>query len=308
MFCKYCGQPIVDGKCSHCGKEAVYISHSTELEKMLAHNPVPARVATKEVPEKTYDQGFDAGYQKGLTEGYRNGVNEAKPDPQPARYIPWKMIAILCGAALIIGAAASGFLFRNIGFRDGLIQGETAGKRAAEEAQMFLDEKYSQGIEAGKQEGYKLGFEAGNKEGYSQGKADAINEAARVAELEREAASTLTDNEDVLFSRSQNGSTKSQEVSAVQAMLYELNMYAADATRDAAVDGKYGRQTENAVRKFQTEKGLPASGNLDRATYNALLAEYSSGKETDRSIINDMSFSEIVKTLYNAVFGQKSAN
>ena len=298
MFCKYCGQPIVDGKCSRCGKEAVYISHSTELEKMMARNPAPARAVIKETPEKTYEQGYDAGYQKGLTEGYRNGVNETKPDPQPARHIPWKMIAILCGAALIIGAAASGFLFRNIGFRDGVIQGETAGKRVAEEAQILLDEKYSQGIEAGKQEGYDLGFEAGKKEGYSQGKADAIDEAARVNAAEEQAASALTDNQDVLFSRAQNGSTESQEVSAVQEMLYELNMYNADVKRDAAVDGKYGRQTENAVRKFQTEKGLPASGNLDRATYEALLAEYDSGKEADEDIFENTSFSEIVKMVY----------
>ena len=297
MFCKYCGQPVVEGKCSRCGKEAVYISHSTELEEMMMHSPAPAGSEAERVPEKTYEQGFDAGYQKGLAEGYRNGVNEAQPAPPPVRHIPWKLVAALCGITLIIGAAAGGILFRNIGFRDGRVQGEMAGNRAAEEAGLLLDEKYSQGIEAGKTEGYNLGFEAGKtegydlgleagkKEGYSQGKADGLDEAeaalANLKEKRNASGDSIPPSADseILFSRTANGSIKSQEVSDIQEMLYELNLYEAGVARNAAVDGKFGRQTESAVRKFQEEKGLPASGNIDRVTYDALLEAYSSGKE-----------------------------
>jgi SpoIID/LytB domain protein len=38
------------------------------------------------------------------------------------------------------------------------------------------------------------------------------------------------------------------------------------------VDGIFGNQTEGAVRTFQTNKGLPATGIVDQATWNAVLA------------------------------------
>jgi peptidoglycan hydrolase-like protein with peptidoglycan-binding domain len=40
------------------------------------------------------------------------------------------------------------------------------------------------------------------------------------------------------------------------------------------IDGIYGGETAEAVSFFQTKKGLPATGNVDRTTFDSLYSEY----------------------------------
>lgn len=40
------------------------------------------------------------------------------------------------------------------------------------------------------------------------------------------------------------------------------------------IDGIYGSETAEAVMFFQTKKGLPATGTIDRSTFNSLYSEY----------------------------------
>ena len=41
------------------------------------------------------------------------------------------------------------------------------------------------------------------------------------------------------------------------------------------IDGIYGVETENAVKKFQQTRGLAVTGALDRATFDMIFSEYS---------------------------------
>ncbi len=40
------------------------------------------------------------------------------------------------------------------------------------------------------------------------------------------------------------------------------------------IDGIYGEETADAVRFFQTKKGLPSTGVVDRVTFDSLYSEY----------------------------------
>ncbi len=51
-----------------------------------------------------------------------------------------------------------------------------------------------------------------------------------------------------------------------------------DGFTDVPIDGRFGEDTAAAVRQFQTEAGLPADGNVDRATWEA-------ARDTAREII-----------------------
>ena len=64
-----------------------------------------------------------------------------------------------------------------------------------------------------------------------------------------------------------------QETREVQARLVELGY-------DVSVDGVFGRETENALRKFQKERGIsPADGELNRRTREALFEAAEEGDE-----------------------------
>lgn len=41
------------------------------------------------------------------------------------------------------------------------------------------------------------------------------------------------------------------------------------------IDGIYGKETENAVRKYQQTRKLPITGELDTLTFDSLFSEYS---------------------------------
>ena len=56
-----------------------------------------------------------------------------------------------------------------------------------------------------------------------------------------------------------------QEIENVQQHLQQQGYY-----KNARVDGKWGPRTREAVESFQQAKGLPANGQLDHQTLNAL--------------------------------------
>ena len=62
-------------------------------------------------------------------------------------------------------------------------------------------------------------------------------------------------------------------VAAVQYMLNEILLFY--GTRpELSTDGTYSEQTEDAVRLFQSNSGLPQTGNVDLETWNRLTALY----------------------------------
>ena len=62
----------------------------------------------------------------------------------------------------------------------------------------------------------------------------------------------------------------------VSALQEYLNAIALDNGNNAfiPVDGIYGQQTADAVRQFQMQSGLPQTGNVDRATWEAITSAY----------------------------------
>ena len=63
------------------------------------------------------------------------------------------------------------------------------------------------------------------------------------------------------FQRGDDG----QEVLAIQKRLVELNYTVTN------IDGDFGPETENAVKKFQADRGLEVDGIIGSATYRALM-------------------------------------
>ena len=68
-------------------------------------------------------------------------------------------------------------------------------------------------------------------------------------------------------------SDKAAAVREIQRFLNELH-YEGGRIPPLRIDGYYGEVTRRAVRAFQAELGLPASGAVDSATYKALYKEY----------------------------------
>ena len=286
MFCKFCGQPVVGTKCSSCGKEMTFVAHSTELEKMMAAKRQRQPVADPQRERPTYEQGYDAGYEKGLSDGYINGQKDVPLPPAPR--FPWKKTAVLCGAVFIISAAASGLIFRNLGYQSGLIQGAEEGSLAAEEAASRLEKQYQQGFATGKAEGLQDGERKGFEEGKAAGKAE--TEKKYLQEKYRKEHSNIPNpggterpEDRILFSEEKNGGKRSAEVAQIQSKLYELGMFERSVEKEKAADGLYGRKTKEAVIRFQEEKGLITEdnkGKIDRATYDALMNEPSPETES----------------------------
>ena len=67
----------------------------------------------------------------------------------------------------------------------------------------------------------------------------------------------------------QEGSTDTANTTVLQQRLAALGF-------TVTVDGSFGPGTTTAVKQFQTAKGLPSTGIVDAATWNALLANPSS--------------------------------
>lgn len=73
-----------------------------------------------------------------------------------------------------------------------------------------------------------------------------------------------------------------------------------------AVDGKFGKHTEAAIRDFQSQSGLSETGHLDGATY-ALLSEYSSQNINARTIQQRLIDLGYLQGSADGKFGEKSA-
>ena len=265
MFCKYCGSPVSGTRCSKCGKETVLFAHSTELENLLEHTPAPNR--------ETYNDGFSTGYRKGLAEGYRNGKSEAvtpeipeNEPPKKGKGVSIKLLAVLCGLALAAGAASAGFIAYGNGYRKGADEGET--KAASINAE--FDARYEEAREAGRREGEKAA-----RQDYDRKLAQLMETPthspepvpAPPAEDQKPAPDSI-----ILFSRNEN--VVSEEVRRIQKRLHELGFL--KGKEEKACDGRFGKATEAAVKSFQKENGIiPAAGQVDQQTYNALFPELS---------------------------------
>ena len=67
-------------------------------------------------------------------------------------------------------------------------------------------------------------------------------------------------------------------VRIIQLLLLELQA-TYDVFEDITESGTYDLQTENAIREFQIKNGLPATGEVNRATWNRIVREYSNLKK-----------------------------
>ena len=65
-------------------------------------------------------------------------------------------------------------------------------------------------------------------------------------------------------------------VMAIQYMLGELSLVY-DNLGTVQQSGIYNEETENAIREFQTRNLLPATGKVDKTTWDFLVSSYNSG-------------------------------
>ena len=77
-------------------------------------------------------------------------------------------------------------------------------------------------------------------------------------------------------------SDKSNAIRQAQLFLLELH-YANKRHPHIAIDGLYGKETENAVRKFQGYEGLPITGEIDFLTWTLLYQQYLAASQARRS-------------------------
>ena len=54
-----------------------------------------------------------------------------------------------------------------------------------------------------------------------------------------------------------------------------------DIFEDITESGTFDAKTSDAVREFQIINGLPPTGNVDKATWNRIVREYSNLKKRD---------------------------
>lgn len=69
-------------------------------------------------------------------------------------------------------------------------------------------------------------------------------------------------------------------VRIIQILLSELSV-TYDIFEDITESGTFDAKTEEAVRRFQEINGLPRTGNVDKATWNRIVREYSNLKKRD---------------------------
>jgi len=71
------------------------------------------------------------------------------------------------------------------------------------------------------------------------------------------------------------GTTDTASTTTLQTLLLQLGY-----TGVGTPDGNFGPATTAAVKKFQTDKGLPSTGTVDQATWNALTSATASPTTT----------------------------
>lgn len=64
-----------------------------------------------------------------------------------------------------------------------------------------------------------------------------------------------------------------QHIREIQEYLYSISFYDNDIIR-VIPDGIYGRETSLSVRSFQTEYGLPVTGEVDKQTWEKIVEIY----------------------------------
>ena len=226
------------------------------------------------VPEKTYKQGYDEGYRKASDDILTDSRNKIAALKEKYR----KLIPILCGIVFLFGAAISGWLFGNYRYNSGYQAGNATG--------------IVEGQKAGREEGYnqatsdltnsfKSQVNQAFDNGYKKGKEDQAAETAAAMQKQQTAPADqrnitkyvvpeTTSKPQILYSRHKNnGSWKnpSPEIKKIQERLKELGYL-----HDKA-DGIIGDKTEEAIKSFQKDHGLPETGMVDTVTQQLLFPD-----------------------------------
>lgn len=78
---------------------------------------------------------------------------------------------------------------------------------------------------------------------------------------------------------------KKDNIQEIQRYLYNISHFI-HTIPSVVPDGIFGKKTENAVRAFQKEYGLPATGEVNRQTYDTIVIVYKHLKESPPDMID----------------------
>ena len=290
MICKYCGSQYSGNICTSCGKTIPLVKRSTDLDLLMSNTK-------SEKPGKTYEQGIKEGYQKGLSEGYNNGYADGRrsgnPGESPKTPVPKNIILVLLSLCLLL-PAISGYIFNNSGYNHGYQKGNADAQATIEDEKKKLEKDYDIGFDEGKkqglEEGKKQGLEEGKKQGLEEGKKQGLEEGREKgrkeakeqyeSQIEKE-KQTVNNTSDKLINMFECDFPYSKEryygkdnpvVKKIQQQLKDLGF---KGYKELDVDGKFGSETEKAIKSFQGKNNLNKSGIVDLETYKKLFPEAS---------------------------------
>lgn len=274
MICKYCGAQYTGNTCPACGKVIPLVKRSTDLDVLMSGTPAPAPSAAP--APKTYEQGIREGYQKGLKEGYDNGCRESKspavsaavPAAAPShRKITLKTI-LLSAAVVVVAAAAGGLIGNrigyNAGYKGGSSDGQAEGIRIAESTyKPQIDswaEKYQEDVEQARREGYETAKKELAASAVTPTPApveipSAITPVPAASDFDFPYSSKYTAREDPVVAQIQN------------------RLLALGYSDVGEIDGKFGANTETAVKQFNADHGLGNTGIVDEKTFYLLFKD-----------------------------------
>lgn len=300
MFCKYCGETLTGSVCSKCGKEVLLINRSNELDRLMG---------VVMPPEKTYEQGLKDGYDNGYKEGYHKGTELGyergyKEGEQKAKKQNKKQIILVWSLSLLLIGLASG----GIGY---ILGKPVANKEEQETVEPIVNQSFSPETSIPllptvtsiiEQQTYKPSekpFADEPTEAPTESQTDIPTSnvptgapaqgsteipptdvpTEEPVDSPTEGTAThipIIDNTpflaqtEIICSKTINSgsfSNRSETVKSIQKKLDQLG-YLKDK-----VDGIFGQKTEEAVKRFQTDMELPATGEVTRETYDLLFPD-----------------------------------
>ena len=274
MICKYCGSQYSGNICTSCGKTIPLVKRSTDLDLLMSNTK-------SEKPGKTYEQGIKEGYQKGLSEGYNNGYADGRrsgnPGASPKTHIPKNIILILLFLCLLL-PAISGYIFNNSGYNQGYQKGNADAQATIEDEKKKLEKDYDIGFDEGKKQGLEEGKKQGLEEGREKGREEAKEQYESQIEKEKP---TVNDTSgklinmfecDFPYSKDRYYGKEDPVVKKIQQQLKDLGF---KGDNELEVDGKFGSETEKAIKSFQKKNKLNKTGIVDLEIYKKLFPEAS---------------------------------
>ena len=274
MICKYCGSQYSGNICTSCGKTIPLVKRSTDLDLLMSNTK-------SEKPGKTYEQGIKEGYQKGLSEGYNNGYADGRrsgnPGESPKTPVPKNIILVLLSLCLLL-PAISGYIFNNSGYNHGYQKGNADAQATIEDEKKKLEKDYDIGFDEGKKQGLEEGKKQGLEEGREKGRKEAKEQYESQIEKEKQTVNNTSDKLinmfecDFPYSKERYYGKDNPVVKKIQQQLKDLGF---KGYKELDVDGKFGSETEKAIKSFQGKNNLNKSGIVDLETYKKLFPEAS---------------------------------